>query len=94
MVEVGATSSTRAFRVSAATVAAVASVLGILLYAAGYISAYLTVSKYVSDLQTSVGEIKASVGVISERLTHVEDDARYAAQNIADAKALKAGTNR
>lgn len=84
----------RSIRINAATVAAVASVLGIVVYLGGFISGYMLMRQNLTDLQDKVDKMQITQDAMSDRLTHVEADAHYTAQGIADLKALKAGTNR
>jgi cell division protein FtsX len=96
VIDVGSTTNggRRSYRINAATIAAVASVLGIVVYLGGFISGYMLMRQNLTDLQASNIEIKAELAIVVARLTHVEDDSHYAAQGIADLKALTAGTKR
>jgi hypothetical protein len=95
VIDIGPTSNgKRSYRVNAATVAAVFSVLGSLLYAAGYVTSSLPMSGHLAVLQIHVAQIQASLDSVSTRLTKLEDKVDYTAQGVADLKALKAGTNR
>jgi len=96
MVDVGPTTNgaRRSIHISAATIGAVASTIGILVYVIGFVSGYLMVRQNVSDLQASSVTILARLELLSERMTKLEDKADYTAQGVADLKALKAGTNR
>jgi len=84
----------RPYRINAATIAAVASVLGIIVYLGGFISGYMLMRQNLTDLQVRVGEMQTRLDAVLDRLTHVEADAHYAAQATADLKALIAGTKR
>lgn len=95
MIDMGPTAnSPRGYRISAATIAAVASVLGIMVYIGGFVSGYMLMRQSLTDLQAKVDIMQSKVDEMADRLTHVEADAHYTAQGIADLKALKAGTNR
>jgi len=97
MIDVGPTKNGSwhaAVHVSAASIGAIASVIGIFIYAIGFISGYLVLRDSVLSLQTGNAETKIIVQDISERLTKLEDKVDYTAQGIADLKALKAGINR
>jgi cell division protein FtsX len=96
VIDIGPTTngSRRTFRVNAATIAAVASVLGILVYVGGFISGYMLMRQNLTDLQTKVDGMQVRLDSVLDRLTHVEADAHYTAQGIADLKLLRAGTNR
>jgi hypothetical protein len=84
----------RTFHVNAATIAATASSIGIVIFLGGFITGYLVMRQNLDDMRTSVAAIKSSLESLQSRLTHVEDDTHYAAQGIADLKALTAGTHR
>lgn len=96
MIDIGPTTNgeRRPYRINAATIAAVASVLGIVVYLGGFISGYMLMRQNLTDLQVKVGEMQGHLESMSERMAHVEADAHYSAQGIADLKALTAGTKR
>jgi len=95
MIDVGPTSDgRRTFHISAATIAAVASSLGIFVYAGGFITGYMMMRQNLTELQTRVVDMQAKLDGVSDRLTHVEADAHFTAQGVADLKALTAGTKR
>ena len=102
MIDVGPTANDRrSYRINAATIAAVSSSLGIVIFLGGFITGFLVMRQNLTDLQNSNAEIKMELSTVKTelatmvtRLTHVEDDSHYAAQGIADLKALTAGTKR
>jgi len=109
MIDIGPTNGEHPRRlgihVTAATVGAIASTLGILIYAIGFVSGYLLLREHVTTLESgnvamvqrldalSV-EIVRDRETLSSRLTTLEAKADYTAQGIADLKALTAGTRR
>ena len=82
------------FRASAATIAAIASILSILIFLGGFIAGALTLRENVNRLQTDLAEIKTRLDLMVGRLTKLEDKVDYTAQGVADLKALTAGTKR
>jgi hypothetical protein len=72
----------------------VASSLGIFVYLGGFISGYMLMRQNLTDLQAKVDVMQVKLDTMSDRMTHVEADAHYSAQGIADLKALTAGTKR
>jgi hypothetical protein len=95
----------RQIHITAATVAAVSSVLGILVYAIGFVSGALVLKSNVDALQAGNIEIRGDLKALrdqamlsreeeSVRLTKLESKLDYTTQGIADLKALRAGTNR
>jgi len=69
------------------TIATIGAALAIVGYIVGWGSGYVVQREALQTLEVKVNDIQT-------RLTHVEDDARYAAQGVADLKALVAGTKR
>jgi hypothetical protein len=88
------TGGRRPYRINPATIAAIASSLGIVVYVAGFLSGYMLMRQNLTDLQNKVDTMQARMESVLERLSHVEADAHYTAQGIADLKALTAGTKR
>jgi len=64
------------------------------VFLGGFITGFLVMRTNLTDLQARVAGIESKLESISDRMTHVEADTHYAAQGVADLKALKAGTNR
>ena len=96
MIDIGPTSNggRRAFRITAATIAAVSSTLGVVIFLGGFITGAMVMEQKLADLQIKVTDMQKHIELISDRMAHVEDDSHYAAQGIADLKALTAGTKR
>jgi hypothetical protein len=82
------------YHLHAPTIAAVASVVGIVIYVAGFASGYIMMRQNLNDLQSKLIEMQAEMSSMSTRLIKLEDKVDYTAQGIADLKALTAGTKR
>ena len=82
------------FRASAAVIAAVGSILSVVIFIGGFIAGALTLEHSVVTLQSDLGDIKLRLDSVSNRLTKLEDKVDYTAQGVADLKALTAGTKR
>jgi hypothetical protein len=82
------------YQVHLPTLATIGAGLAIIGYIIGWGSGYVAQREALNGLQAKVGEVQGELTGVSNRLTHVEDDARYAAQGVADLKALVAGTKR
>ena len=96
MIDIGPVTngSRRSFRLNAATVAAVASVLGIIVYIGGFVSGYMLMRQNLTDLQIKVDGMQIRLEAALDRLTHIEADAHYTAQGIADLKKLQESLHR
>ena len=94
MIEIGPTENggRRSYHINAATIAAVASSLGIFVYLGGFISGYMLMRQNLTDIQVKVVELQSKLDIMSDRMAHVEADAHFTAQGVADLKALTAGT--
>ena len=97
MVDVGTTTNggfRTSFRASAAVIAAVGSILSIVVFLGGFVVGALTLRSNVTTLQVDLADIKGRLDSVSNRLTKLEDKVDYTAQGVADLKALTAGTKR
>lgn len=104
MVDIATANGPR-YRISAATIGAIASTVSVVLFVCGFITGALTLETKVSSLQTALTAIQArqdaqlevitkSREEMAERLTKLEAKADYTTQGIADLKALRSGTGR
>lgn len=93
----------RTFHITASTVAAIASCLGVLVYAAGFVTGAMTLRDNVTNLQAGITVIQTRLNamnttivvdreMLSTRLTKLESESAYTAQGIADLKLLRSGT--
>ena len=88
------TNGRRSFHITAATIAAVSSSLGIVIFLGGFITGFLVMRQNLTDLQNKTAAIQSELSSISNRMTKIEDKMDYTVQGVADLKALTAGTHR
>lgn len=95
MIDVGTSTNggRRQFHISATTISAVASTLGLVVFIFGFISGALTFKESVSTLQAGNIEIKNILGTLSTRVTVIETESKYTSQGIAELK-VSVGTRR
>lgn len=102
MVDVMPANGKRAYHISASTVAAIASCMGILVYVAGFVTGAMTLRDNVTNLQAGITVIQTRLNdmnttivmdreTLSTRLTKLESESAYTAQGIADLKLLRSG---
>lgn len=68
------------------TVAAISSVLGLLVYAIGFVSGYMVYTRSIGDLLAENTNMQKHITSIETRVTEMQGDIKYTRQDIAELK--------